>query len=92
MGQLIFTDAKLEGDNLGEHLVIEDKIVGITQKRQPFEHFAREGPVTAVILGELGPAEKVLEERQCAVGEVLVERHSAAQCGAAQMRDAKTAS
>ena len=69
--------AEAEPEDLGEHLVVEDEVVGVLEQRKRFQHLAREGPVAGVVLGELRAEQEVLERGQEAVRDVLVERHAA---------------
>ena len=62
-----------------QHLVVENKIIGIFQQRQLGEYLAAEGAVAGVIFGKLGPEKQILERGQQAVGNVLVKRHTATQ-------------
>src|SRR5664279_5458080 len=74
-----FADAKSEVYTLRQHLVVEHKVRRIFQQRQLGQNFAAERPIAGVILGELYAQEQVLEGRQKAVGDVLVQRHAAMQ-------------
>jgi hypothetical protein len=65
--------------DLGEHLVVEDEIVGISVVVDVFEHFAGKGPVTGMVFGEFGADENVLTQRQDAVKDVFIPWHSAFQ-------------
>jgi hypothetical protein len=46
-----FTDVKAEVDTLGEHLVIEDEVVGIFQQWKRGEYLSAEGAISGVVLG-----------------------------------------
>ena len=68
---------------LSEHLVIEHEVVGVFQQRQLSKHFAAEGAVPGVILGELDSQKDVFKCGKKAVGDVFVKRHAAEQGAAA---------
>src|SRR5579864_405859 len=68
---------------LREHLVVENKVVGILQQRQLGQDLPAEGTVPGVILGELNAQENVLECRKEAVGDVFIKRHAAEQSATA---------
>lgn len=59
------TEAK--HDRLGDHLIIEDEVVGILMNWKSFENFTGEGTEARVILREFNPQEKILERGQQAV-------------------------
>ena len=60
-GAAHLADLEAGQQDLREHLVVEDEVVGVLEQRQRLEHLAREGAVAGVVLGELGPAQQVLE-------------------------------
>src|SRR5580700_2045098 len=74
-----FSDAKAEVNALGEHLVVENKIIRIFEQGQSEQNIAAEGAIAAVIFGQLHSQEKVLEGGEKAVGDVLPNRHAAVQ-------------
>src|ERR1019366_5467680 len=76
-------DAEAEVDALGEHLVVENKIVAVFPKGQAGEYLAAEVAVAGVILGQLDAQEQVLKSGEQAVGDVFVKWHASAQRGAA---------
>src|SRR6202140_3503 len=78
-----FTDAETEVHALGQHLIVEDEVVGIFQQRQVGEHFAAEGAVSGVVLGKLYSQKKILEGGKQPVGNVFVDGHAAEQSAAA---------
>jgi hypothetical protein len=53
VGQEISPMLKAEHDGLGDHLVVEDEIVGVFEQRKGLQQFAREGAEAGVVLGEL---------------------------------------
>ena len=57
-------------------------IVGVELEGQRFEHLHREDAVAAVVLGQVGLQQKVLQASEDAVADVLVERHPALSRGA----------
>ena len=61
VGQEISPMLKSEHDRLRDHLVVEDKIVGVFQQRQGLQQFAREGAESGVVLRELHAQPQVLE-------------------------------
>src|SRR5438132_1525165 len=63
---------------LRENLVVENKIIGIFEQRKIQQYLGAEGAVPGVVFGELDSQEKILESSQEAVGDVFVERHTAA--------------
>ena len=65
-------------------LVIEDEIVGVAHEGHRFEHFAREGTISGVVLGKFLPDHHVLKPGQTAVEKILVTGHSALQRTVAQ--------
>src|SRR5215467_8389130 len=65
-------DAVIEANALGEHLIVENKIVRVFQNRQIDEHVSREGPESRMVLGQLGASEGVLKCGEKAIGHVLV--------------------
>ena len=77
---------------LHEDLIVENEIVRVTVQRQRLQNAAAEGAIAGVILGELPPAQEVLEQRQRAVGDVFVERHAAASAPLPRMREPSTTS
>src|SRR6185437_14235346 len=79
-----FADVEAEIYALGQHLVVENKVIGVFQQRQFRQNTAAESPVAGVVLGKLGLQEPVLHQSEKAVGNVLVTRHSAAQGASAQ--------
>src|SRR5690242_19984993 len=79
-----FSDVEAEIDALRQHLVVEDKIVGVFQQRQLLQNPAAEGAIAGVVFGKLGAQKPVLHQGQAAVGNVLVNGHAAAQRAAAQ--------
>src|ERR1700676_4842496 len=74
-----FANAEAEVHALGQHLIVEDEVVGIFQQRQVGEHFAAEGAVSGVVLGKLYSEKKILEGGKQAVGNVFVDGHAAEQ-------------
>ena len=78
------TELHVQRHGLGEHLVIEHEIVGVSAKGQRFEHLARKGPVTGVVFRQLAAEHHVLKGGQQPVADVFVERHAAAAGGVAQ--------
>ena len=69
-----FADAKTEVHALSEHLVIEHEVVGVFQQGQLGKHFAAEGAVPGVILGELDSQKDVFKCGKKAVGDVFVKQ------------------
>src|SRR5207245_10645308 len=72
-------DSKSEVNALRQHLVVENKIIGIFQQRQLGEHLAAESAVAGVILGKLCTEKQILEGSQQTISHVLIKRHAAAQ-------------
>ena len=76
---------KPAADRLRQHLVVEHEIVRTARQRQRLEHLpapardSRCGTRTACV-----PISEILQQRQHAIGDVLVERHAARQRAAAQ--------
>ena len=55
-------DGKAEVNGLGQHLVVEDKIVGVLPQGESLQDFPGKGPETRVIFGEFGAQKQVLEQ------------------------------
>jgi len=68
---------------LGEHLIIEDEVIGILQQRQFGKHLAAEGAISGVVFGKLHAQKKIFKGSEQPVGDVFVNWHAAAQCGPA---------
>ena len=71
-------------EDLRQHLVVEDEVVGVLGQGKCFEHRTGEGAVARVVLRELRLAEQVLDRGQGAVRDVFVERHAASASAPAQ--------
>ena len=63
-GQVTSAMEKALPDDLGQHLVVEDKIVRVLIQGEGLQEPAGEGPVAGVILGQLGPQKDVLDQGQ----------------------------
>src|ERR1700728_2174006 len=74
-----FADAEAEVHALGQHLVVEDEVVGVFQQRQFGEYLAAEGAVSRMVLGEFHSQKKILERGKEPVRNVFVNGHAAAQ-------------
>ena len=48
-----FSDAETEHDGLGDHLIVEDEVVGIFEQRERLKQFPRECPEAGVVFREL---------------------------------------
>src|SRR5579863_9510751 len=83
-----FPDAKAEMHALCEHLIVEDKIVGILEQGQLHQDLAAESAIASVIFGELHPQKQILEGGQQTVGNVFVKWHAPEQRPSAD--DART--
>src|SRR5215471_16211266 len=66
-------------NSLGEHFIIEDKVIGVRVQRQRLQYFSIKRTITGVIFGELVVQQEILDQRQYTIRDVLVQRHSAAQ-------------
>ncbi len=69
---------------LGDHLIVKDKVVGIVGEVYGADDLGGEGAVAGVVFGELLAEEDVFKKRQHPVEDVLVHRHAAAECAAAE--------
>src|SRR6201999_3709845 len=78
-GAAHFPDGEMIPKDLGQHLVVEDKVIGVGLQGQALEELAGEGAVAGVVLGELGPEEQVLRGSEEAIGDVLPDGHAALQ-------------
>jgi hypothetical protein len=68
---------------LHEHLGVECEVERVAQERDGEQHLAGERPVARVQLGHLRSHHAVLDRREAAVGEPLVQGHAALARGAA---------
>ena len=54
-------DLEVEHDGLGDHLVVEDEIVGVFEQGEGLQQFPREGAIPGVILRQLDAEEEILK-------------------------------
>ena len=73
-----------EPQDLGQHLVIECKIIGVTFEGDLLQERSGERTIPGMVLGQLRPQQDVLHQREPAVREILPDRHAAAQRVSAQ--------
>ena len=71
-----FANSKAKMNDLGQHLVIEDEIIGIFFQGEGFEDLPRESPIPGMVLGQLMAHQKVLEGGEKTVGYVFVPGHA----------------
>lgn len=64
-------------EDLCQHLVVKDKVVGVVVVVDITQHLSRKGPITRMILRKFLVHQDILEERQAAVEEILIEGHAA---------------
>ena len=79
-----FSNSKAKHHGLRDHLIVEDEVVGVFENGKSLEQFAGKCTETGMVFRQLYAEEQVLECGQKAVGDVLVERHSAPQRAAAK--------
>lgn len=72
----------LEGDGLGDHLGIEDEVVGVPHERDRLEQLPRIRSIPGVQLAEMAVKGCVLDPGQSLVGDESVARHPAPPGGA----------
>jgi hypothetical protein len=72
-------DTKSEVHALRQHLIIEDKVIGIFEQGQISQHFAAESTVARVVFGKLHAQKNVLERGEQAIGNIFVDWHAAEQ-------------
>src|SRR5277367_4091570 len=82
-------DAEAKHDGLGDHLIIEDEVIGVFEQRESLEYIARKGAEAGVVFRELDSEEEVLEGRKKTVGDVFVARHATFESSAADDAGAK---
>src|SRR5699024_9507667 len=70
--------------DLSQHLVVENEVVRVAVEIELLEDVRRKSAVTGVILRQLGTRAQVLEGGKKPVGNVLVDRHAAAEGAAAE--------
>ena len=92
VGQEDLSDAETEHHCLSDHLIVEDEIRLSFRERQCFKQFPRKSPETGVILREVHAQKQVLKRGEQAVGNILVEGHSALQGSGAQNSQTRTMS
>jgi len=83
-GTAQFPDVVAEPGDLGEHLVVEDEVVGVLFLGEIFQYFAGKGPVAGLVLREFLAQEDILDLGEEPVGDKLVERHAAFQGAGAE--------
>ena len=69
-------DPEAEVRGLHQQLGVEDEVDRVAQERDRQQELAAVGAVAGVQVGELGAQDPVLDRRQRAVGDPLVERHA----------------
>ena len=69
-------DIETESERLGNHLRIEDKVVGIQQERHSCEQPAAKGTEAAVAVCQMRSIYKIFRDRQHSVGNEFPDRHS----------------
>ena len=72
-----FADAEAEVSGLGEHLVVEDEVVGEVEEGKALEDGAAPATVAGVVLGDFLREQDVFSQGEEAVGEVFVDGHAA---------------
>src|ERR1700730_10979527 len=74
-----FSDAEAEMYALGEHLIVEDEVVGVFEQWQFRKDLAAEGTVSGVVLRQLDAEEKIFKCCEQPVGNIFIQRHTATQ-------------
>src|SRR5204863_7270918 len=77
-------DFRTQPNDLGEHLVVEHKIVGVLFNRDTLEQTSGKGAISGVIFRQLRADHKILDEGEEAVRDIFPPRHSAIERAAAQ--------
>src|SRR5438105_12636014 len=76
-GYLTNTEAKVYA--LRKHLIVEDKVIRVFQKRKLQQNAATEGSIAAVVFRQLDSQKQIFECRKEAVGYIFVEWHTSVQ-------------
>ena len=71
-------------EDLGDHLVVKDEVVGVVGEVYGADDVCGEGAVAGVVFGEFLAEEDVFEEGEAAVEDVFVHGHAAAEGAAAE--------
>ena len=79
-----FPDVEIGVDDLRQHLVVEDEVVGVAHKCDFLQHLAGESAVAGVVFRQFLARHNVLETGQAAVEKVFVVRHPTLQRAVAE--------
>src|SRR6185436_2235810 len=74
------SDAESEKCALREHLIVENKIVGVFKQGKLHQDLTAESSIAGVVFRNLDAQKQVFKGSQQAVENILVKRHPAAQC------------
>src|SRR5574341_295703 len=69
-------DAEAQMDGLHEHFLVEDKIIGIEEKRHFLQDAPAESAIARMVLEELLPQDPILHRGQKTITEKFPPRHT----------------
>ena len=83
-GQVTSPIGQSQPQNLGQDLIVENKVVRVSLERQTLEQVAGKSAVAGVVFGKLGAEQEVLAQGQKTIGHKLPDRHSTAKRASAE--------